>query len=218
MLALRLVWDQDTSSVRLRLPRLYMGKQKYQPPPDVDDDGKLSRRYVNKRFNAAKEGIDFALTFEEFVALFRAAGIVSSMCGNKGYQLSREDDTGPYADWNCRFKTHTENQAEKRITPAVVRASRLNVQKAILAQASADPAIVSASIKAGQARSGYTALRQQRATETKQKRDATAHPSYTADKNSQFGSFWATDGARNIKWRTEAGKLPRGFRRRRTTF
>ena len=218
MLALRLVWDQDTSSVRIRLPRLHMVKQQYKPPADVDDDGKLVRRYVNKRVNAAKESIDFVLTFDEFVALFRTAGIVSSMCGNKGYQLARDDDTGPYADWNCGFKTHTENQAEKRITPAVVRASRLNVQKAVLAQASADPAIVSASIKAGQARSGYTALRQQRAVETKQKRNASAHPSYTADKNSQFGSFWITNGVTNVKCPATTSKLPRGFWRGRTIF
>ena len=169
-----------------------MCKQKYPRQPDIDDDGKLCQRYTNKRVNAAKEGIDFALTFEEFVALFRAAGIVSSMCGNKGYQLSREDDTGPYVGWNCKFKTHVENHSEKRVTSSIVRASRLNVRKAIIVQAAKDPAIVSASIKAGQVRSGYTALRQQCADATRKQREAAAHPSYVAEKNSQFGSFWVT--------------------------
>ena len=35
----------------------------------LDDDGKLKRRYINKRVNAAKENIPFKLSFEEYVNL-----------------------------------------------------------------------------------------------------------------------------------------------------
>jgi len=41
------------------------------------------------------------------------------------------------------------------------------------------------------------------------------HPSYKGKRNSQYGSFWITDGEVNKKWREEFGKIPRGYKRGR---
>ena len=81
----------------------------------VDDDGKIQQRYCNKRVNAAKEGIDFELSFEEYCTLVKEAGLKSSQLGFTGdnYALARYNDTGPHKYGNCRFITQKENYAEK---------------------------------------------------------------------------------------------------------
>lgn len=81
----------------------------------VDDDGKIQQRYCNKRVNAAKEGIDFELSFEEYCTLVKEAGLKSSQLGFTGdnYVLARYNDTGPYKYGNCRFITQKENYDEK---------------------------------------------------------------------------------------------------------
>src|SRR4051812_37096257 len=93
----------------------------------LDDDGKLRQRYVNKRVNAAKEGIDFLLTFEQFCDLLREAGIKSSDCGIKKYHLSRFEDQGNYEVGNCRFIFYLKNYFEKKISDKSREAGRQNI-------------------------------------------------------------------------------------------
>lgn len=50
----------------------------------VDDDGKLKRRWINKRVNAEKESIPFNLTYDEYVQLVESAGLKSSNLGFTG--------------------------------------------------------------------------------------------------------------------------------------
>lgn len=158
----------------------------------LDDDGKLKKRYTNKRVNAAKEGLSFELTFSQFCELMRRRGISSSELGVRGYQLSRKGDTGGYFWGNCRFLTYKQNAREKskrlghkvggtKTTPWEVHAAR----------------------------------RAEQAAATKRERFENAHPSYKGERNSQYGSYWATNGLENLKWSPSKGELPRGFRKGR---
>lgn len=62
----------------------------------LDDDGKLKRRFVNKRVNAKKENIPFNLTYEQYMELVNEAGLKSSQLGftGEGYVLGRNNDSG----------------------------------------------------------------------------------------------------------------------------
>lgn len=81
----------------------------------LDDDGKLKQRWVNKKCNAKKEGIECKLTYDEYCALVKKAGLVSSQLGFTGenYVLGRYNDIGNYTINNCRFITQKENCDEK---------------------------------------------------------------------------------------------------------
>lgn len=81
---------------------------------EIDDDGKLHKRYSNKKHNAKAEGIEFELTFAQYCDLIRTAKLKSSDLGYKGkkYVLARYGDIGPYSKTNCRFITQKENMAE----------------------------------------------------------------------------------------------------------
>lgn len=103
---------------------------------ELDDDGKLKRRFINKRVNAAKEGISFELTFPEYQKLVRKAGLVSSQLGFTGedYVLARFKDQGPYRLGNCRFITHADNMRERRparVTKKRIEASKTAAKKAL---------------------------------------------------------------------------------------
>lgn len=81
----------------------------------LNDDGKLKRRYINKRVNAKKENIPFNLTYEQYMDLVNEAGLKSSQLGftGEGYVLGRNNDSGGYAPGNYRFITQKENSDEK---------------------------------------------------------------------------------------------------------
>lgn len=80
----------------------------------VDDDGKVYKRWENKKTNARKYGVECKLTLEEYCKLIYEAGLHSSDLGYKGnkYDLARYNDQGPYEIGNCRFITHKENMDE----------------------------------------------------------------------------------------------------------
>lgn len=83
---------------------------------DVDDDGKLRKKYNRKKGNAKNiQHIEFKLSFQDYVNLVYDAGLKSSDLGykGKGYVLGRYHDKGIYEVGNCRFITQDENLAEK---------------------------------------------------------------------------------------------------------
>lgn len=88
----------------------------------LDDDGKLYGRYINKIYNAKKEGIECKLTLHQYCSLVKIAGIKSSDLGfskdssGKKYVLARYEDQGDYVWGNCRFITQKENESEKKRT------------------------------------------------------------------------------------------------------
>lgn len=90
----------------------------------------LHRKFINKRFNAKKEGILFLLTQEEVQRLLDEACISWDQWTHKGYHLARYNDSGPYEVGNCRFITANENYQEKSISEKSRKASKNNVEKA----------------------------------------------------------------------------------------
>lgn len=84
----------------------------------------LKQKFWNKRVNAKKEGIDFCLTLDKFLALMREAGIQESDLHIKGYHLSRYFDNGAYKEGNCRFVPYLDNYAEKKVSAKASAASR----------------------------------------------------------------------------------------------
>lgn len=86
----------------------------------LDDDGKLKRKFINKKSNAKQEGILFLLSFEQFQTLITDANLKSSDLGFSGnrFDLARYNDTGNYEVGNCRFISHAENMKERVISEA----------------------------------------------------------------------------------------------------
>lgn len=183
----------------------------------LNDDGKLYRKFSNKRANAQKEGIPFSLTFDDFCSLVRDAGLVSSQLGFSGskYVLARYGDKGGYELGNCRFITQAENAKEKIITDKSREASRNNAIKMNQQNALLSTNELSDRIKSSLKQQAYTALRKAQAEERHKTLDAQKNPSYKGERNSQFGTFWITDGVENKKWSSSKGDIPQGWRRGR---
>lgn len=98
---------------------------------NLDDDGKLYRKYYNKKVNALKENIGFYLTFDEYRQLMIEGGFKSSDLGFTGNNivLARYGDNGDYTIDNCRFITQLENVREKKITEKSRITSANNITK-----------------------------------------------------------------------------------------
>ena len=114
----REAWNKGlTKETNESLCRMSNSLKRPQTPLEqsINDDGKLKRRYTNKRVNAKKENIDFNLSYEEYMDLVNEAGLKSSQLGftGEGYVLGRNNDSGPYEKGNCRFITQKENSDEK---------------------------------------------------------------------------------------------------------
>ena len=181
----------------------------------IDDDGKLYRRWLNKGINAKKENIEFDLTFDEFVSLVDDAHLKSSQLGYKGekYVLARFGDKGGYTIDNCRFITQKENAAEKVVTNKARQASKQNIKKAA-SVINTDP-LKNQKISDGIRKSESYKERVRKAKIKKALYDATKDYRYSNLHNSQFGTFWITNGTVNQKWRLSKGELPEGFYRGR---
>ena len=180
----------------------------------VDDDGKVYTRYSNKRVNAGHEGVLFELTFEEFCILISKAGLVSSQLGYKGqmYVLARYGDKGSYTFDNCRFITQKENSDEKVITDRARESSRNNMKKLNESRTSEE---LSQQVRNSDNWRKYSAERKAQAVERRIQYEANADPRHLNERNSQFGSYWITDGVSNIKWRDSKGDIPEGYERGR---
>lgn len=178
---------------------------------DIDDDGKLYQKYLNKGINSRKENIKFDLTFEEFIFLVRDAKLKSSQLGYTGekYVLARYGDKGGYTVDNCRFITQKENAAEKIVTEKSRRASRMNVRSAF--QAAVQDPLYKQKVSAGIRKSESYKIRAEKAKLRKELYDATKDKRYSGEHNSQTGTFWITNGNINKKWRPSKGELPEGF-------
>ena len=111
-------WNKDQTketneSIRRGAEKLKRKKSELED--ELDDDGKLKQRWVNKKVNALKEGIQCELTYDEYCSLVKQAGLVSSKLGFTGekYVLARYNDIGNYTIDNCRFITQKENLEER---------------------------------------------------------------------------------------------------------
>lgn len=186
---------------------------------NIDDDGKLYRKFSNKGVNAQKENIPFLLTFDEFCTLLKDAGITSSQLGFTGdnYVLARYGDKGNYEVGNCRFITQIENAKEKTVTDKSREASRNNAAKMNQQNALLSTEELGNRIKNSPKYRAYAELRKAQAEEHRKVLDAQKNPSYTGNKNSQYGTYWITNGINNTKWADNKGSIPDGWRRGRVT-
>lgn len=174
---------------------------------DIDDDGKLLQKYRNKKVNARKEGIEFDLAFKDLCILLANAGLKSSDWGftaGHNFVLARYNDSGSYAIDNCRFITQTENNAEKIVSDSSREASRQNIKKV-------DHEKRMRAYKESKKYQEYCRLRKEKAIVRAELWYQTLHPSYRGEKNSNFGTYWLTDGIHNIKWKDSKGIWPEGY-------
>lgn len=88
---------------------------------------RLSKKIAMKKSNAAKEGIGFSLSTSQIQNLLDEAGISESEWRHDGYHLARFNDTGDYAQGNCRFIPARENYAERVVSDRQKEASRRNI-------------------------------------------------------------------------------------------
>lgn len=185
---------------------------------EIDDDGKLYRKYLNKKVNAKKEGIAFDLTFDEFCGLVVDAGLTSSQLGFSGnnFVLARYHDRGGYTVHNCRFITQLENSHEKTVSEMSRAASRKNVEVMNRYNATLSSQELSDRIKNSTQWKQYSEERKLKALETQQKRLASLDQRYSGIHNSQFGTFWITNGHENKKWSSGKGEIPEDWYRGRT--
>lgn len=177
----------------------------------LDDDGKLRRKYSNKKIDARKERCVCYLSFEQYCLLMERAGIVSSQIGPSGYHLARYGDVGDYTINSCRFVPAAVNLREKKVSGRQRAASGRNASAAREAARRPD-----AIANYRSAMVNVSAKRRSDAQRRREEYEGRAHPSYLNENNSQHGSFWITDGNANMKWRDEYGPIPEGCRRGRT--
>lgn len=180
---------------------------------DVDDNGKLHQKYLNKKINARYEGIDFNLTYDEFAQLVRDANLISSNLGYTGdnYVLARYKDSGGYEVGNCRFITQLENAHERKLTSKMIENSKKSA-RAMSEHNKRDPDF-GRKISEGLAKSDRYQQLKQIKHESYLRYRANLDPRKSGKNNSQYGTFWITNGTTNKKWKHELGDLPEGFRR-----
>lgn len=187
---------------------------KYELYPDVDDDKKLYHKYLNKCNNAKKENLLCELTYDEFANLLRISGYKSSDLGWSGNKivLARFEDTGNYTIDNCRFIPHSENMKERKVSELARISSRNNAMHMnnIMQDRRLDPnycEYISNKIK----HSDYALHRKQLAIEHAQERKLTLDLRYAGEHNSQYGTYWITNGVSNKKWKDSYGNMPDGY-------
>ena len=187
----------------------------------LDDDNKLKKKYINKKVNATKEGIEFLLSFEEFCLLVEEAGLVSSDLGFTGrmYVLARYNDEGPYEYGNCRFILQSENAKEKVVSEKM-RQSSIEKCKMMSELYRTNLEFQHKRVQALLSSEKFKAqclTRKQNKKIRLEKLDELKHPSFKGPRNSQFGSYWITNGIVNKKWRDDLGDLPENFYKGRVT-
>lgn len=96
-------------------------------------------RYAQQKASAARRGIEFDLTFEEWWDIWRDR---YQMRGRNAGQLQmcRTRDEGPYAVGNVRIDNHKGNRADAAVCRKVARASSayLGIQQRMGIGAAAD--------------------------------------------------------------------------------
>lgn len=181
----------------------------------LNDDGKLARKFTNKCVNAKKEGLRCLLTIDEYCELMERAKIKSSDLGYTGnnYVLARYNDTGDYTKDNCSFITQKQNAQDKIISDEqrLAMSRRMTLYNELHKK---DPIRIQRLIE-GIHRSEYFKRRKIESELRKKKQNELKHKSYCGARNSQYGTFWITDGLNNKKWKPIYGDIPQGYIRGR---
>lgn len=175
---------------------------------EVDDDGKVRSKYINKKVNAKAEGLICELTLEQFCNLMKQANIKSSQLGFTGdnYVLARYNDLGNYTYGNCRFIKQSENAKERKTSEKSRKASSKNI-KEVNYKLKQNPELRNRIIEKRKAHP-YNIKRHQKALEKQAIIDANKDMRYCKEHNSQYGTYWITNGINNMKWKDSKGPIP----------
>lgn len=187
---------------------------------DLDDDRKLYSKYLNKRNNAKHENINFDLSYMQYCQLVNDANLHSSDLGFSGryYVLARYNDSGDYTWGNCRFITQLENAHERKLSNKAIQASKCSAHRM-----NTDPEIklkrmkrmIELSKDPNSRLYKYRERQHAAKIEHYQQYRSQLDPRFCEHHNSQYGSYWITDGKTNMKWRDSKGSIPEGFYRGR---
>ena len=80
---------------------------------------KLREAYRMQRVNAARRGIAFELTFDEWLGVWQASGHLAERGGRKRgqYVMARPKDQGAYTLGNVQIVRMEDNRAEQTVPP-----------------------------------------------------------------------------------------------------
>jgi hypothetical protein len=90
------------------------------------------RAYLDQRRNAARLGIEWALSLSEWAAIWDQSGKWAERGRGNGYCLARRGNCGPFAAWNVRVCSNAVNASESYTrTPAAVRTEKARMTRAM---------------------------------------------------------------------------------------
>ena len=96
-----------------------------------DADAKLYNAFLTQISNADRRGIEFRLTFEEWLQVWQDSGRLSERGRKKGqYVMSRCGDEGPYAIGNVKIALGADNVREGAVRIVLTDESRLKISLA----------------------------------------------------------------------------------------
>jgi hypothetical protein len=76
---------------------------------------KFKRAYFDQRGNAAKRGVGFDMSFDEWLTVWESSGHLAERGCRKGqYAMSRIGDVGPYSVSNVFIQLHADNVKDFR--------------------------------------------------------------------------------------------------------
>jgi hypothetical protein len=80
--------------------------------------------FYSQRFTAARRGIEWRLTYEQWLSIWTKSGKLSQR-GRRSHEfcMARKGDSGPYAVGNVRIVTNWQNHHERDVS-AVADANR----------------------------------------------------------------------------------------------
>lgn len=201
---------KETSEIIAQLSK-QQSRQQSEIELQLNDDGKLRDKWHNKKYNAQAVNIEFNLSYDEYMELMIEANIKSSQLGYTGenYVLARVNDEGPYVKGNCRFLTQHENIKERKLSCKAKESSRRNMQVCLL-KSKCDPDY-GKKISEGIKKSRYYKQKIFTSEICKALDNLFKDKRFSNENNSQYGTFWITDGTTNMKWRETKGQIPYGF-------
>lgn len=186
---------------------------------DLNDDGKLRQKYINKKINAIKENLICELSFYEYCLLIKEAGLKSSDIGFSGnhYVLARYNDSGNYTYENCRFITNKENIAERKTSEKQIEASKRNIkvaQQKYNNMTEEEKRLHSQKIKEGIKNSKKIKKIRKKKNQIKEEKESKKDPRHSGEHNSHYGTMWITNGIINKIIKKEE-TIPDGWKKGR---
>ena len=70
-------------------------------------------QFVTQRYKARLRGIEWELSFKQWLEIWRASGHLNERGNDKdSYVMARYEDQGPYASYNVKIITKSQNHKE----------------------------------------------------------------------------------------------------------